>query len=106
MIIAVGADERFAMPMAVTLFSALANMEQGRALSLYIIDGGISQQTRRRVTEVLNVKHVEIQIEWVKPALSQLKGLKLDKWYTHASIPQAAYPGNVAETVRASYLLG
>ena len=35
MIIVVGADDRFALPMAVTLYSALANLEQGRVVSLY-----------------------------------------------------------------------
>jgi len=92
MIIAVGADDRFAMPMAVTLYSALANMEQGRAVSLYIIDGGISEQNRCRVTEVLNVKHVEVQIKWVKPDLLQLKGLKPAKWNTQATYLRLLIP--------------
>jgi lipopolysaccharide biosynthesis glycosyltransferase len=105
MIIAVGADDGFAMPMAVTLYSALANLEQDRAVSLYIIDCGISEQNRHRLTEVLTVKYTRVQIKWVRPDLSQLKGLKPTAWYT-SSIPQATYPGIVAYTMRASNLLG
>ena len=47
--IVAGADDRFAMPMAVTLYSALANMEHGRAVSLYIVDGGISIENREQI---------------------------------------------------------
>src|SRR4030095_3513940 len=87
MIIVAGADDRYAMPMAVTLYSALANMETGRAVSLYIIDGGIREENRRRLTTVLNVTGLEVHIEWVKPDLSQLEGLA--KYYTW--ITQAGY---------------
>ena len=47
--IVAGADDRFAMPMAVTLYSALANMVHGWAVSLYIVDGGISIENRSRL---------------------------------------------------------
>lgn len=82
MIIVSGADDRFAMPLAVTFYSALANLERGRAVSLYIIDGGISEENRRRLTEALNVEHVEARLEWVKPDLSPLNGLKTSQWHS------------------------
>ena len=88
MIIVVGGDDGYAMPMAVTLYSALANMETGRAVSLYILDGGISEQNRRKLTDVLNVTRLEVHIEWVKPDLSQLEGLAN---YSYTWITQAAY---------------
>jgi lipopolysaccharide biosynthesis glycosyltransferase len=35
--IVTGADDAFAMPRGVTLYSALSNLERGRSVSLYII---------------------------------------------------------------------
>jgi lipopolysaccharide biosynthesis glycosyltransferase len=84
--IAAGADDRFAMPMAVTLYSALANLEHGSVVSLYVLDGGISRENKRRLAEVLNVDHVELTLEWLNPDLSALCGLTT----THV-FSQAAY---------------
>jgi lipopolysaccharide biosynthesis glycosyltransferase len=45
MIIVGGADDKYAMPQAVTFYSALTNLEQGKAVSLYIIDGASAKRT-------------------------------------------------------------
>jgi lipopolysaccharide biosynthesis glycosyltransferase len=92
MIIVSGADDRFAMPLAVTLYSALANLNRGRTVSLYIMDGGISEENRRRLTQVLNVNHVEVHIEWVKPDLSRLSGVKTTQWFRQATYLRLLIP--------------
>src|SRR5262249_34923737 len=86
MIIATGADDRFAMPMAVTLYSALANIEQDRAVSIYIIDGGISAENRQRIISALTTDSSNVHLEWVTPDLSALRGVK-----TTSTFSQAAY---------------
>ena len=43
-----GADDLYAMPLAVTLFSALTSVKRGEAVTLYLIDGGIGEPQRRR----------------------------------------------------------
>ena len=85
MIIVTAADDRFAMPLAVTLYSALANLDRGRRVSLYIIDGGISEENRRRLTEVLNVKEMKVHLEWVRPDLLVLDGVKANHWQSQAN---------------------
>lgn len=99
MIIATGADDRYAMPMAVTLYSALTNIEQGRAVTLYIFDGGISEQNRRRLTEMLNVSHVKVHLEWVRPDLSPLNGMKTTQAFSQATYLRLLMPEIVPDRV-------
>jgi len=105
MIIATGADDRFAMPMAVTLYSALTNIEQGRAVTIYIFDGGISEQNRRRLTEMLNVNHVKVHLEWVRPDLSPLNGVKTTQAFSQAAYLRLLMPELMPDQVdRVIYL--
>lgn len=80
-VIVLNADDKFAMPLAVTLYSALVNLQTTRSALIYIIDGGISEQNRQKLTSVLNVKNMAVQLEWVKPETSVLSGLKTTRQY-------------------------
>jgi lipopolysaccharide biosynthesis glycosyltransferase len=75
-------------------------------VSLYIIDGGISEQNRHRLTKVLNVKRREVHIEWVKPHLLQLEGLpKVYTWNTQAAYLRLLIPELLPkQCARAIYL--
>jgi lipopolysaccharide biosynthesis glycosyltransferase len=105
MIIAAGADDGFAMPMAVTLYSALANMKSVGAVSVYIIDGGISERNKGKLTEVLRMNHMEVQLEWVKPDLLELGALTPSGYYTLAVYLRLLIPELLpAHCERAIYL--
>jgi lipopolysaccharide biosynthesis glycosyltransferase len=52
-VIVCGADDKFAMPLAVTMFSALINLGPSVIPDLFIIDGGIKPQNKRRIEQVL-----------------------------------------------------
>ncbi len=80
-VIVLNADDKFAMPLAVTLYSALTNLRSTTSALIYIIDGGIGEQNRQKLTSVLNVKNVAVQLEWVKPDTSVLNGLKTTRWF-------------------------
>ncbi len=54
------ADDRFALPLAVTVLSAVLNLKQPRAIALYILDGGIKPANRRRVERTLQDRNVTI----------------------------------------------
>jgi hypothetical protein len=73
--IVTGADDAFAMPMAVTVYPGLANLEQGRSVCIYVMQGGISDRNRRKLEETLDTKHVNAQVRWLKPDLSRLEGM-------------------------------
>jgi lipopolysaccharide biosynthesis glycosyltransferase len=47
--VVLAADEGFALPLAATVRSALDNLAPGRRLNLYLLDGGISESTKRRL---------------------------------------------------------
>lgn len=111
MVIVAAADDRMAMPLAVTLYSALANLAGVKALSLYIIDGGISEKHKRRLIEVLSVKHIDVYLKWIRPDLSALNGVKTNedligaiKWHTNAAYLRLLIPEIMPEFDRAIYL--
>jgi len=46
------ADDRYAMPMAITLYSALSNFSGGR-IAVHILNGGMTAKSRQRIQKVL-----------------------------------------------------
>lgn len=71
----VGADDNYAMPLAVTLFSALEHLTPGRRANVYIMDGGISQANRERIEQVLKRPPLELRLEWIRPNQDSLHSL-------------------------------
>jgi lipopolysaccharide biosynthesis glycosyltransferase len=47
------ADERYAMPMAVTLFSAMEKLDHGRRVDIYLLHDGIGEESKARLRRVL-----------------------------------------------------
>ena len=72
-VVACAADDFFAMPLAVTVGSALVNLSKDRKLCLYILDGGIRESNHRRITESLDPDRVAIH--WVKPESRHLDAI-------------------------------
>ena len=68
--VACAADDLFAMPMTVTIRSALENLSHDRRVALYILDGGIREPNRRRIHESLDPNRVDIH--WVTPESKHL----------------------------------
>lgn len=70
-----GADNSYAMPLAVSLFSALDSLESGRRVNVYAVDGGISKSNRERIEEVLHRPPLELTLEWCKPDVAIMQTL-------------------------------
>ena len=70
-VLACGADEAFAMPMAVTLFSAISHLT--RPAEVYVIDGGLGGRTRDRLQEVLGRARVDTRVTFLTPPLDVLR---------------------------------
>jgi lipopolysaccharide biosynthesis glycosyltransferase len=76
-----GADDRFAIGLAVTLFSALANLAPGSAIDFYIIDGGISDRNKQKLQQVLTRDLISVGLHWLQPNLEALQTLQVpDRW--------------------------
>ena len=65
LVVACAADERFARPLAVALFSLLSNYRGSLILKIYIVDGGMRPASRSRVERVLG--GFGVASEWLAP---------------------------------------
>jgi lipopolysaccharide biosynthesis glycosyltransferase len=92
-ILACGADEAFAMPMTVTLYSAISRLS--RPTEVYIVDGGLSASSRDRIVRVLDRARPGTRVHFVAPALDSLRssGLPVAGWgpmtYLRLLLPDA-----------------
>lgn len=104
-VIVTGADDKFAMPVAVTLYSALSNLAPNRTVKLFIIDDGITEQNKRKVAEVLDVRDESVHLKWLKPDVLVLSDLTTTEWHSRATYLRLLLPSLLPEEVdQAIYL--
>ena len=77
------ADENYAMPLAVTVYSASLNLKFQQRIELFIIDGGIKKSTKSRIKKSLASK--SLNISWVQPTEKLLDKLPLTDILTTAT---------------------
>lgn len=87
--IVLGADDNYAMPLAVTICSILKNVNKNEVIHFTILDGGIEDESKKRITNVFTnhkykAKHI---IEWIKPDLSYINNLPTHRLPTAAYLP-------------------
>lgn len=70
------ADDGYAMPLAVTIRSALDSLGRDRQVQLYILDGGLSEESRTRLLRSWN--DPRLAVEWVRPDLNQVGDLLIN----------------------------
>lgn len=68
-------DDGYAMPLAVMIRSALDHLAADRTLRLFVLDGGISEQSRQRMIESWN--DPRLTVEFLKPDLAQISDLMI-----------------------------
>lgn len=78
----VGADDRYALPLAVTLFSALEQLTPNRRVDVSIVDGGVHETNCRRLEGVLAPLPVKLRLNWIRPDERVLERLPVgqDVW--------------------------
>ena len=82
--VACGADDLYAMPLAVTVRSLVENLDADARVRLFVIDGGLTASSRRRLLD--SWPRDRLDVEWVKPDLSALGGVNVS-----GHIPVASY---------------
>lgn len=60
-----GADERYRLPLAVTIASLLEAMCPESQLHLYLLDSGLTPETRERLHELVNRIRPDVQLTWL-----------------------------------------
>ena len=107
LVIACGADENYAQSLAVTLYSALRNLEAGdRSVDLYVFDGGITTESKERMRRVVEGAYDgSIQLKWESPDMNALADLPTREGISTSAYFRLLIPEHVPEdTERVIYL--
>jgi lipopolysaccharide biosynthesis glycosyltransferase len=91
-VIVSGADDAFAMPMAVALYSALTNLRRTTTPLVYLLDDGISRANKDRIARVLHSAHPATELAWLTPDLTAIQGLNPSPWNTRATYMRLFIP--------------
>jgi lipopolysaccharide biosynthesis glycosyltransferase len=67
------ADDNYAMPLAVTIRSTLDTLDPRRRLRLYVLDGGLGDNTKDRLLR--SWSDPRLSVEWIQPDMSQVGDL-------------------------------
>src|SRR4029077_19021036 len=102
-VVVLAADDAFAMPLAVTVRSALENLSPARKLSVYVLDGGISDATKERVERSWPAGR--FQITWVNVDPAALARVPISGHANHVNYYRILMPWLLpAEVKRVIYL--
>jgi lipopolysaccharide biosynthesis glycosyltransferase len=106
MAIACGADEGFAMPLAVMLFSAVVNLNrQYDAVDVFVVNGGFQSETREKIENVVRTGNKGARVHWMTPRVENAEALPVKGWITSAAYLRLYLPELIPETVsRVLYL--
>lgn len=74
-VLVLGGDDNYACPMAVTLYSALVNLNPGWAVDLYLIDGGIEPTSKARIEKIAHKTPPSVDLHWETVDASLLASL-------------------------------
>jgi lipopolysaccharide biosynthesis glycosyltransferase len=69
--LACAADDFYAMPLGVTVYSALANLQDDYHLALFVLDDDIRHANKRKLAASLDANRVTI--EWIQPSATQIR---------------------------------
>ncbi|WAL58246.1 glycosyltransferase family 8 protein [Thermocoleostomius sinensis] len=84
--LACAADDFYAMPLGVTICSAVSNLSKHYRVVLYVLDGGIHRVNKLKLMESLDQARVEIH--WLRPSSSQIEQIY---YQSKNSYPISAY---------------
>lgn len=92
LVLVCGADEGFAMPLAVMIASAVANLDTDRRIAVFVLDGGLTKESVDRIISLGRPGRVSVEI--VRPDLRVLETLPVSGHvnlctYLRILIPQA-----------------
>ncbi len=93
-----GADDTFAMPLAVTLASAIANLNNDRRLSIFVLDGGLSPASVRKIASLGKPGRVAIRV--LRPDVSCLKDLPVSGHVNFCTYLRVLLPRVLPESVQ------
>jgi lipopolysaccharide biosynthesis glycosyltransferase/glycosyltransferase involved in cell wall biosynthesis len=104
-VLVAAADDNFAMPLAVMVRSVLDTLAPDRRLKLYVLDGGITPQSKARLEA--SWRDERLEIEWCTPDLTPLRQLHISGHINAVAYCRLLIPSLLPDTVdKAIYLDG
>lgn len=102
-VLALAADEAYALPLSVVVGSALDHLSPNAGLDLFVLDGGLRADTRRRLEAAWSARGA--RVEWMQPAGLSLDDVKLGGHISVVTYFRILLPHVLPERVtRAIYL--
>lgn len=102
-ILASAADDGYAMPLAVSVRSAIEHLDPGRRLGVVILDGGITPANRRRLERSWPRERAEVA--WVRPDPALFEGIPTWRWLSRVAYYRLLLPRLLPEhAARVIYL--
>jgi lipopolysaccharide biosynthesis glycosyltransferase len=98
-VLVAGADEKFALGLAIALSSALRNLDATRQAHAFVFDGGFDPSTRERIRSCLTRARRDAEITFVSPDLGRLTSYN-HHGYTHATFLRLLIPEVVPDKYR------
>lgn len=96
-------DDGYAMPLAVTIRSALDTLHPDRRMRLYVLDGGLSDASKSRMLWSWNDPRLTVQ--WVRPDMKQVSDLMVSHQVNAVTYLRLLMPHVLPEEVkRAIYI--
>lgn len=89
-VVVMASDERFAMPLAVTVRSLLERLDPDRGLRLYLLDAGITPATHDRLRRSWNFRSFDFRV--IKPETHQLQNLQISGHVNHVTYYRILMP--------------
>lgn len=102
-VIVSGADEGYALPLAVTIRSAIDHLADSHRLDIYILDGGIRESSKERLCK--SWEDPRVRIEWVTVNEEKFKRLPVSLHVTPATYLRLAIAEHLPITVRRAIYL-
>lgn len=88
-VVVCAADDNYAMPLAVTIRSALENLKGNRKITLFIIDGGIKENNKRKIRKSLDLKRCDIH--WISKPDNLLGNVRVLSGYSEGNLAEPDY---------------
>jgi len=100
-----GADEGYAPHLAAMLHSLVQNATSDRRLRLYVFDGGIEPESRRRLTDLAQSGEGAVEVTWLRPSPSAFADLPTLPYISAVTYYRLLIPDLLPSTLdRALYL--
>lgn len=77
------ADDKYAMPLGVTIRSAIDHLGSEQAVNIYILDGGLSRQSKARLGR--SWRDPRTTITWLSPDLNQVNDFRTESHLNHVT---------------------